>query len=546
MASANRRNDNYREVLFRVQRVWGESPFYQAKLRGPAPDRLLFRPDDPYTPDINVARALIAGRLVIGDESIDCEGELHRIWDLACGEGAARAFLHEFGWLRHLDALGPSATEPARQLTEAWLDRFEKWSAEAWEPYFVAERLMQLCAHHSLILSGADALWRSRVLTSMARQTRHLANTAHRGATGFERLMTALGLCVVGHCLPGCEPQAARGLEMARREIRLQLRADGGHISRNPSRQLKLAVRLLIALRAVELRGLQSPGFLRHTMLRAGAMVSFFRSGDGQLAIFNGGYEDDPRAILAIEKALDTDGAPAGFARHSGYHKLSSGRGLIILDAGGSDISSAFKSAGSFHFSSGRSRIVVNCGNGAHRSAQWRDALLAREAHSTMSFDPGEGRAPAFGDVSHKRGEDSHGLLVEMEGRLLTHDGADGSYHRRFFLAAGGADLRGEERLEGLPDHLTSRAVWRFHLHPGVRASLARDGRSVLLLLPNKEGWRFKSNASELGLEKSVYCGGGDTPAAAEQIVLRAGAVFADDRGDVLAKWALRRLDAAS
>lgn len=532
-----------RDVFARVQKAWGESPFYQARLKGPAPDRLLFQPADPFTPDEELAKGLVRGRLAMGDESVDCEGELTLVWDIVEPGGALNAFLQEFSWLRHLDAASEERRDIARALTKAWLDRFEKWSADAWTPYFVSERLVHVCAHAPLLLARSDALWRSRVLTSMARQTRHLAYTAHRADTGFDRLMTALGLCIAGYCLPGCEGPAERGLEMARRELRLQLRADGGHVSRNPSRQLELCVRLLTALKSIEARGFQAPGFLRHTVMRAAAMATFFRCADGRLAVFNGGHEDDARALLAIQNAVDPESAPTGFARHSGYHKLTSGRALVIADTGDDSGPRRFCSAGSIHFSSGRSRIIVNCGSRGHRG-EWRKALEQRGAHSALSFDDEGAAAPSFGAIAHRRAEDAKGQLLEFERQLLSPQGEDGLYVRRLYLAAGGADLRGQESLAGLaPEHLAA-AVWRFHLHPSVRASLARDRRSVILLLPNKEGWRFKANAAQLSLEKSVYCGEGGAPAATEQIVLRAAEVADGEESGVAAKWALRRLDA--
>jgi uncharacterized heparinase superfamily protein len=546
MASASKRREPVSrgrslDIISRVQRVWGESPFYQAQLKGPAPDRFLSQPNDPFTPDKDLALSIARGRLTLGDEAIDCEGELGRIWDLTDAGGPLYAFLQEFSWLRHLSVMDGDGCSVARQMMQSWLDRYEKWSPEAWAPYFVSERLVQLCAHHPMVLSKTDALWRSRVLASMARQTRHLARTAHRAETGFDRLMTSLGLCVAGYCLPGCEGAAERGLEMVRRELRLQLRPDGGHVSRNPSRQLKLAVRLQTILKAIEARGLQPPGFLRHSVARTSAMATFFRCADGCLAVFNGGYEDDGRAVLAIQAGLDSECAPSDFARHSGYHKLTAGRALVIVDTGDDSAGVVFKSAGSLHFSSGRSRLTVNCGNGGHRASQWRNALEQRAAHSALSFS---GAGVFFGQISHRRAEEVKGQLLEFERQLLLAQSDDATYLRRLFLAAGGSNLRGEEILTGLPADLAVTALWRFHLHPGVRASLARDRRSVLLLLPNKEGWRFKSNCPALRLEKSVYCGEGGSPVASEQIVVAAAAIEPVTNGAPAVKWAFQRLDA--
>lgn len=546
MAGASKKNaspstSRSTDILNRVQRAWGESPFYQAQLKGPAPDRVLSQPLDPFTADKDLARAFARGRISFSEESIDCEGEIERIWDIAQPEGAVFAFLQEFSWLRHLAVLEDAGQEVARQLVRSWLKQNEKWSPEAWAPYFTSERLVNLCAHHPLVLAKSDATWRSRILTSMARQTRHLARTAHRSETGFDRLMTSLGLTIAGFCLPGCEGPAERGLEMARRELRLQLRPDGAHVSRNPSRQLKLAVRLQSVLNAIEARGFQPPGFLRHTVVRTSAMATFFRCADGKLAIFNGGYEDDGNAITSLQTMLDPENAPSDFARHSGYHKLTAGRATVILDVGVESVGALFRSAGSFHFSSGRSRILTNCGNGAHRAREWGNALSQRDAHSSLSF---QDNRILHEQSSHRRAEDSKGQLIEYDRELSApHEGLSGKYSRRMFLAAGGGNLRGEELIEGLNAEMIATAVWRFHLHPSVRASLARDRRSVILLLPNKEGWRFKSNCPDLRLEKTVYCGEGGAPIAAEQIVLPASGFGALKGARLSARWAFARSD---
>jgi uncharacterized heparinase superfamily protein len=116
---------------------------------------------------------------------------------------------------------------------------------------------------------------------------------------------------------------------------------------------------------------------------------------------------------------------------------------------------------------------------------------------------------------------------------------------RRLYLSAGGDDLRGEDVIFHPPEALARAWRIRFHLHPGVKASLARDGRSVILALPAREGWRFRTDAPVLRLEKSVYCGAGGLPAATEQIVLAPDGLEVGDREAIVVKWAFRRLDGA-
>lgn len=538
-------------VVARLQKAWGESPFYQSHLKGPAPDRLIFKPNDPYTPDKSVAEALHKGHLSFGAEVIDCEGELEKIWGLAEPGQAADQFLQEFSWLRHLSCLGEDGRDAAQLIARGWFDRHEKWSQEAWAPYTTSERLINLCCNIDLVIGKKDALWRSRVLTSMARQTRHLARSGHRTGSSYARLMTAMGLCVSALCLPGCEQAIERGLEQLRRELRLQMRADGGHISRNPSRQLEIIIRLKMVLNALDARHVVVPGFLRHILGRATAHAQLFRSGDGRLAIFNGSFEDDGKALAVALDNEEIDAHPTGFARHSGFQRLEAARSVVIADTGaargGTQSAGGFRGGGSFHFSSGRSRIVVNCGSGAHMSGEWRSALRLPAAHSTLSAEP-EGALPEFSKTStftHRRAEDMRGHLLEIE-RPFT-ELADGPRHtRRLFLNAHGDNLRGEDALIRSSSDLLSAWCFRFHLHPSVRASLARDGRSVILALSNKEGWRFRSNFKGLRIEKSIYLGADGQPEATEQIVLKATSINSLEDpvdGDMVLKWSFQRMD---
>lgn len=540
-------------VVDRVQRAWGESLFYQAGLRGPAPDRIGFQPADPFASDKALAEAIVQGRIEGGLQSIDCAGELERIWALAPREGEAHAFLHQFVWLRHLPALGERGAAAARVLADGWLAAHEKWSPESWEPYTTGERLINLCRRGQFILARSDALWRSRMLTSMARQTRHLARVGHRAQNSADRLMTALALCISGLCLPGCEEPAERGVELLRRELRLQLRPDGGHISRNPAIQLEIVIRLQNALAAIEARRMPAPSFLKHAAERAAAHLRLFRVGDGGLAVFNGGGESDGAAVAVAIAGVETESEPSGFARYSGYQRLESGRSALIVDIGATRPplagGPAHHGAGAFHFSSGRSRIVVNCGSGRRLSSEWAAALRQPAAHSTLSAEP-PGALAALSKAAmfaQQRLEDDMGQLLEIERVLGDADGPS-RHLRRFFLSRSGDDLRGEDRLTAPPAGLASSWRLRFHLHPSVKASMARDGKSVIIALSNREGWRFRCNAPGLSIERSVYCGQGGAnlgggPASCEQIVMHPTGLEPALPQDIVLRWSFKRLE---
>jgi uncharacterized heparinase superfamily protein len=79
----------------------------------------------------------------------------------------------------------------------------------------------------------------------------------------------------------------------------------------------------------------------------------------------------------------------------------------------------------------------------------------------------------------------------------------------------------------------------RFHLHPDVRPSLSHDNSQVLLMLPDGDGWTFRSNWPGLALEESIYLGSGPEVRRTSQIVV-SGIANKSERTSI--RWALHRV----
>ena len=116
-------------------------------------------------------------------------------------------------------------------------------------------------------------------------------------------------------------------------------------------------------------------------------------------------------------------------------------------------------------------------------------------------------------------------------------------HERDLYLGKAGSDMRGEDRIRSLTGGPTqaSRFCIRFHLHPSVKATVSKDGESVILLLPNRNGWRFSARGAQPLLEESVYLFGQSTPRLSQQIVLT-GEIGRHDR----INWAFKRIDKRS
>lgn len=524
----------------KVGAAFGASALYQALLDGPVPERIYYAPRDIRRRDADFGEQIAKGAIRLGGADLSAASgkKLRDIWEAVSPDAPAYAPLHGFDWLRHLAPLRAEGRAAALELADGWLARYGKWSPQAWLPEITATRIFNWISHHGLILKNRELVWRSKAMSSLARQTRHLARTAHRAPDGAARLETAARLAIAGACLPNFDQALERGLEILRREFRLQVLPDGGHVSRNPSDQLRIVAALAAIQECLEARNKPIPVFLRHAIDKTAPMTRFFRHGDGGLALFNGSCSDDIEAIRAVLARDDVHAKPFGFAPHLGFQRIRASRSRLFVDVAPPRMaaSQAHNGLFSFEFSAMRSRIIVNCGDGAHLGGDWGRAMRLSQAHSTLI-------APAFETAAgpikaeSRRFEDRTGYWIDA--MRQTDSGA--RHRRRFFLSADGDDLRGEDRFRGAgPDD--EEFVIRFHLHPTIRASLARDGKSVLIICPDGDCWRFRSDARAIAIEDSVYVDRPMNPRKCDQIVIRSSdAGVASDQAVKLVKWVLRR-----
>lgn len=521
------------------------SPLYRLTFRRRRPvEALLCVPTDSWPGDATAGTQIVEGTYHFGGDLLQTA---EPVWQPVNASPAWLRGMHGFEWLYDLRRLGgDTARRQARRLVEDWIHRNRRWHPIAWDPAVVGQRIASWMALHDFYLATAEPGFRARVFASIGRQAAHLSRALASAPAGAGLLSAARGLLYAGICLPGHERLAAQGLRLLLRELPKQILPDGGHVSRCPQVAAEV-LRLLIDMRlCLKLGRREVPEALHHAIDRLAPAVRFFRHGDGALALFNGGQETAGLPVDTVLAQADARGKPLRSAPHSGFERLVAGRTVILMDTGKppADAYAERAHAGtlSFELSVGAQRMIVNCGAHPGDSSAWRRALASTAAHSTLVVDDTNssevfadgwlGRRPAR--IGVERQDTGSAVLIDA-----THDGWQETHRlihrRRLFLHEGGNDLRGQDILtgqRGIPFTV------RFHLHPGVQASVVRSNAAVLLRL-GKVGWRFVAGgaAESLELSESVYFGQGDEGRRSQQIVLKG--VTEGDTTTV--KWALRR-----
>ena len=517
---------------------------------------LLHRPLDLIPGVAGRGEALTAGVYDFGGQVIragDVGEQVETPWRQ---RGAGEYWLAElqgFAWLRDLRAAGTGdAAERGRAMVLDWLRRhrtIENAVAAAWGPEALGRRLSAWLAHSAFLLEGADDAFALRFHKGLELQASHLTRTARNAGEGLPQLVAARGLVESGLCLADGERRIAQGLKLVEAALAKQNARNGNRLGRNPSAHLA-ALWCLAGLRAtLEEGGHPASPAVSEGIGRIASALQLFRHGDGGLALFNGGVEEERGLIdLALDWAAASGSGPPQDAPDTGFSRIESRHTTLIADTGAPAATGRWAHAGtlSLELSAGRERLIVNCGGWRGGDDGWLEALRATAAHSTLVVDDtNSATLGADGTIA----DGPNAVKVERREREgatwidASHDGYLDSlgliHKRRLYVGAAGSDVRGEESLT----HVRQRRrrgrefAVRFHLHPDVRCAMTEDRRAALLRLPSGAMWQMRAAGASMSIDESVYAGDGARRRRTSQIALTGPIEDA-----ITVKWAFKFL----
>lgn len=486
-----------------------------------------------------LGRQIYRNRFTLAGQSIS--GGTASIFTRSVLEPAWLIELHGFAWLAHLEAAGSAMYRAyARTLVLDWMASARSLPEEARIPDVAAVRLMALVRHAPFLLKGSGSTFEDRFLRLIARETAQMAHEPGR----IEQALALAYAVTAFESSPTFRSHAYERLEAA---IAEHILPDGGHVSRNPAILLQLLLDL-VPLRSAIIAGREPlPQRLNAGIERMLPMLRFFCHGDNGLAVIQGVADPAVRQVRAVFGQDTTLGRPVSLAAYSGFSRMAHGPASVVTDFGAD---AACSGPLAFEFSDGPSRIVVNCGYPADGSKRWIYAASGPAAHNTLSLDgyaiekAQSALARWAGGFRKKETErrgiaetGNHGTLFQggnvLDGNLL--------HERDLYLSIAGDDFRGEDRFirdaTSDPAYLGLPYTLRFHLHPSVKATLSKDGETVMLILANRTAWRFAAKGCVIDLTDSVYLAGLPQPRRTQQIVLK-GVIGRHDR----VNWAFKRM----
>jgi uncharacterized heparinase superfamily protein len=523
------------------------TPLHRFRLRGRFPLKLLAAPADPVPGDPHIGERIVAGRLIHA-------GHTQMTRDITFRETGPpiewQNWAHGWEWLRDLAILPDreAAKRAAENLVERWLANFGEYDALGWRADLAGTRLLMALGHAPLILSSSNQIYRSAVLSAMATWARHLDRAARRGTEGLAQAKALCGLYAAGTLIPGGDVRASAALSGLNQLLPALVLPDGGIASRAPVDALALADILIFTAAAPEALGNRAPPVFADTLARLAPALRGLMLGDGQIGAWHGGAVIGADALDRLSRKVATGTEIRRGGRWSGFHRLSAGRSVVVIDAGPPP-SARLSSSGhagtlAFEMSDGPDRLITNCGGvrGLERTAggplapALASGLSTTAAHSTLVIaDTNSTRIRDDGTLAAGVEEVTLALRSSAEGQLIetSHNGYAKRFglavRRRLFLTADGNELAGEDLIEAAPAGLLRRRAERnfdvrFHLGPGVSATPTADGMGALLKTPAGRIWAFKirleQSGGRLAIEPSVWVDASGAIVRTQQLVV--------------------------
>jgi uncharacterized heparinase superfamily protein len=500
------------------------------------PLKLTAVPRDHVPGDRARGEALIAGRLPVGSETLS----LSELEFAGLGSGPLAAHVQGFSWLRDLAAA--ASREKGAHIAEAaisrWLVAHGSRVDDAWAPHLWGERILYWTAYAPYVLSSTDAGYRSALLNTLARGARHLESHADKAPSGLKRVIAWCGVVAAGLLVQGGVARVARGEAGLARALAAAQFDDGGLVSRSPYEQAQLVDRLAL-LRACYSAAKQTiPDGIETAAAAALAALHGVTLGDGALSSWQGCNPGEASRLTALIEGCGLRARPLRNARGWGYQRLSALGTIVVLDAAPPPAQkiAARGSASTlaFELCDGPQRLVVNCGGPGPLPTSLSEALVhglcSTAAHSTLVLaDTNSTNILADGslgrgveDVAIERSEDNDASRIEA-----SHDGyvrSFGMVHKRsLMLGNDGKELRGADQLiakgrKRIRDS-ASYAV-RFHLAPGIEATVTADMMGAILRSAGAPPWNFRCRGGSLAVEESLWIDGRGQPQRTLQLAI--------------------------
>ena len=432
--------------------------------------------------------------------------------------------LHNFLWLSRLDRKNSKTL--VKNIINSWINIFSNYHPNTWDAEITAKRIIAWSSNTDITLEDSDREYKKKIFISLIKQSNFLSNNLSALFDDPSKIICCAAIILSGMIFEESNSNYRIGIKELEKVIKNYFDESGFPKSRNPEDVFN-CLKYLILIREWLKEGQKSiPDSLNDIISRCGNCYSMLSYPNKQFPLFNGAteinYKDYDIFLKNLKyKFLNKDHSIAGFI------KIKKKKFEFFIDCGNppAGIYAKYYQAGclAFELISNKQKIICNSGYGKYLSPKLGELSRLTAAHSALYINDTSSCIFHKNDFVNK----IYGRPLISKHRVIdknytenknfysisaSHNGYEkkfGYIHTRSIKISKTRDeifchdeLKKTRNYSGLLNYFI-----RFHIYPNTKIIKTMAKNSVLISLPNREGWSLLSETNNFNIEKNIFLG---------------------------------------
>tara|TARA_Y100000590_G_scaffold12274_1_gene14905 strand:+ start:834 stop:2489 length:1656 start_codon:yes stop_codon:yes gene_type:complete len=498
-----------------IRNFYFQSNFYNKKLVTFIPQRIF------YTPSSYLSASLITGN---SDFYKITNSPPEILWETSPKDKLSFENLHSFLWLTRLDRKNSKSI--TKNIIESWINTFFNYHSSVWEMEITAKRIIAWSSNADITLENSNKFYKEKFFLSLIKQSNFLVKNLNSLLNEPSKIICCSAIILSGIIFKENDINYKIGIKELEKIVKNYFDENGFPKSRNPE-DVFVCIKYLILIREWSKEAQKLiPEFLDEIIKKCGSCYAMLSCSNKQFPLFNGATEINHKNYDTFLKNLKYK------FNYKNYEiadliKIKKKKFEFFIDCGNPPPNNYAKQyqAGclAFELISNKQKIICNSGYGKYLSPKLNSLSRSTAAHSTLyindtsscSFQKNKLINSVYGSSlieKHKIIKKTYTEDKNFYNIAASHNGYEkkfGYIHTRSIKI-----LKKEDKILGTDQLKKTRSFSsslnysiRFHIYPNTKIVKTKAGNSILISLPNGEGWLLQSKTSNFEIEKNIFLG---------------------------------------
>ena len=491
------------------------SSFYNKKLATFIPERIFYNP----------GTYLSASLTTTSSDFYKIKSTSPKLlWETSVKDKQKFENLHSFLWLTKLDRKNSKII--TKDIIKSWINNFFNYNSNTWKMEITAKRIIAWASNTDITLENSDKIYKEKFFLSIIKQSNFLIKNLKNLFNDSSKIICCAAIILSGMIFKENDFNFKIGIKELEKVVKNYFDDSGFPKSRNPE-EVFICIKYLILIREWFKEGQRPiPDFLNEIILKSGNCYSMLSCVNKQFPLFNGATEINHKEYDIFLKTLKYKFNSSGY-EIADFIKIKKKKFEFFIDCGNPPTNNFAKyyQAGclSFELNTNKQKVICNSGYGKYLSPKLNSLSRSTAAHSTLYindtssciFQKNKSINKVYGSSLLEKHKVIYKNYTEDEkfySIIAAHNGYEkkfGYIHKRSIKILKKEDkIFGQDDLQKTKKYLNPLFYFiRFHIYPDIKIVKTKAGNSIIISLPNGEGWLLKSDTNVFEIEKNIFLG---------------------------------------